>query len=49
MCKAFRNCILMANDNIPKMYEKDAKGKDVDDNVLHQLQNMFGFLALSDK
>lgn len=37
MCKAFRNCILMAKDNVPCIYEKDAKGKNVDDNVLHQL------------
>lgn len=24
-------------------------GEDIDDNVLHQMQNMFGFLQLSDR
>lgn len=28
---------------------KDSKNRDVDDNVLHQLQKMFAYLLLSDR
>lgn len=45
---SLRFCLMAADDNTPEnlqIYE----GKEVDDNVLHQLMNMFGFLQLSDR
>lgn len=45
MTPTFRYGILMANDKIPP---KLTKGN-VDDNLLHQLQKMFGFLCLTDR
>ena len=33
----------------PIWYDKEDKWGKVDDNILHQLQRMFGFLELSDR
>jgi len=50
MTPSFRYGILMADDKKPPnlVPKKDCKHL-VDDNVLHQLQQMFGFLELSDR
>lgn len=40
----------MADDKKEVDLKKDPKGRfEADDNVLHQLQNMFGFLEHSDR
>lgn len=49
MTPTFRYAILMANDNLdPEMVEVKKFGM-VDDNPLHQLRRMFGFLEASDR
>lgn len=51
MCSQFRYSLLMTDDKEPLNMKKPPKDKwnDVDDNMLHQLQKMFGFLELSDR
>lgn len=51
MCSQFRYSLLMADDKEPINLKKPPKDKwgEVDDNVVHQLQKMFGFLELSDR
>ena len=51
MCQQFRYSLLMADDKEPVNLKKPPKDKwgELDDNVLHQLQKMFGFLELSDR
>jgi ubiquitin carboxyl-terminal hydrolase 34 len=49
MTPAFRYGIMMADDGLePNMVKKDNKW-DIDDNMIHQLQKMCGFLELSDR
>ena len=49
MTPSFRHAILMSDDKkVPNLVKKDNKYI-IDDNVLHQLQQMFGFLELSDR
>ncbi len=53
MTKAFRYGLLMADDQKePKLAvvtNKDNSTREVDDNVLHQMQKMFSFLDVSDR
>ncbi|KRW99755.1 Armadillo-type fold [Pseudocohnilembus persalinus] len=50
MTPSFRKAILMADDKQEPNWQRDKKDRFVcDDNVLHQLQNMFGFLESSDR
>jgi len=50
MTPAFRYAILMADDDIPpNVVDAGRYGDNVDDNILHQFQRMFGFLDLSDR
>lgn len=55
MTPSFRYAILAVEDNLPPALvdytgqKKEYHGKRVDDNVLHQLQQMFAFLELSDR
>ena len=44
---SFRYCLLQINDN--EEYKITDETRNFDDNVLHQLQNMFTFLELSDR
>ena len=49
MTPTFRYAVMMADDKKePNLVNKDNKYM-IDDNVLHQLQKMFGFLELSDR
>jgi ubiquitin carboxyl-terminal hydrolase 34 len=45
---SFRYCLLAANDEV-KADMQEHEGEEVDDNFLHQMMNMFGFLVLSDR
>ena len=50
MTPTFRYAVMMADDKKePNLVPKDNGKYMVDDNVLHQLQKMFGFLELSDR
>ena len=51
MCQQFRYSFLMVDDKEAPNMKKPPKDKwgDVDDNVVHQLQKMFGYLELSDR
>ena len=50
MTPIFRHALLMADDGVPpKIVDADRYGQEVDDNILHQFQRMFGYLSLSDK
>lgn len=49
MTPTFRYSILAADDKQAPNWVKTEDGLQVDDNVLHQLQKMFGFLELSDR
>jgi len=44
MTPQFRYAILMADDKTEPNIVKTEKWGEVDDNTLHQLQRMFGFL-----
>jgi ubiquitin carboxyl-terminal hydrolase 34 len=44
MNSSFRNLILRVDDGRPEEHAKK-HGRIVDDNILHQLQRMFAFLA----
>jgi ubiquitin carboxyl-terminal hydrolase 9/24 len=43
-----RYCLLAAHDDQPENIAVH-EGQEIDDNVLHQLMIMFGFLQLSDR
>ena len=45
----FRYALLMADDKLPPNMITTPKWGTVDDNTLHQTQNMFGFLDLTDR
>ena len=45
---SFRHCLLAANDRIVADWQGH-EGALVDDNFLHQVMRMFGFLVLSDR
>ena len=49
MTPTFRYGILAADDKKEPNVAKDQDGNIVDDNLLHQIQQMFGFLELSDR
>ena len=49
MTPQFRYAILMADDKTEPNIVKTEKWGEVDDNTLHQLQRMFGFLQLSNR
>lgn len=49
LTKPFRYAILMAQDHVEKSLATNKKNKEIDDNVLHQIQKMFGHLELSDR
>lgn len=42
--KMFRYLILRADDKKPPEFTFDAKGEQVDDNLLHQIQRIFAYL-----
>ena len=48
MTKTFRYLILMADDEVPECMVKKGN-KEVDDNIFHQLKNMFANLELTEK
>jgi len=48
MTQSFRSLILMADDGQPECLAKKG-AKEVDDNIFHQLQNMFANLELTER
>lgn len=44
MNKTFRHLLMRINDNKEPDWTVDAKGNPVDDNFLHQVQRIFGYL-----
>lgn len=48
MTQSFRSLVLMADDGQPECLVKKGT-KEVDDNLFHQLQNMFGNLELTER
>lgn len=48
MTQSFRSLVLMADDGQPQCLAKRA-GKEIDDNIFHQLQTMFANLQLTEK
>ncbi len=48
MTAPFRNLILMAEDGEPECLVKKGT-KEVDDNLIHQMKNMFSYLLLTEK
>ena len=48
MTVPFRNFTLMADDGEPECLVKKGN-KEIDDNIFHQLKNMFGYLLLTEK
>lgn len=58
MIPQFRYSIMQANDGVEptnirwlrgEEVDTSVKGYDIDDNILHQLQRMYGFLELTDR
>ena len=49
MTPMFRYALLMADDGVEENLVTTKKWGTVDDNTLHQTQNMFGFLDLTDR
>ncbi len=47
--KTFRRGILLASDNLPPNMVKDKYGREFDDNVFHQFQQLFTSLELTCK
>ncbi len=48
MTPALRYLILMADDGVPECLVKKGT-KEIDDNIFHQLKNMFANLELTEK
>lgn len=48
MTKPFRSMLLMADDGVPESLAKNG-GREIDDNLLHQLQHMFANLELTER